>query len=292
MKLVNWFLNNKLLVVLLLVIFYLLFFRNRGVVPLSLTTSRTEMAPDIAMKSLPSFSDTGIYYDAPPTTGGVNNRMVITENTLSLQVNNVAQVLGEIRDAAQNLGGYMVESNLDRPDEAASGNITVRVPQTKMNEALSLFKGMAVKVVSENLRGTDVTDQYVDNEARLRILQNNKTRFEEIMAKAVNVDEILRVQEQIFNIQNQIDGIKGQQEYLSKNSQMTRITIYLATDELALPFSPDQPWRPEVVFKQAIRSLLLTGRSILSLVIWLVVYSVVWLPILLVVLFFRKKFTK
>ncbi|MBI3980612.1 DUF4349 domain-containing protein [Candidatus Microgenomates bacterium] len=291
MKLVNWFLNNKLLVVLLLVIFYLLFFRNRGVVPLSLITSRTEMAPGIAMKSLPSFSDTGIY-DAPPTTGGLNNRMVITENTLSMQVNNVASVLGEIRDAAQNLGGYMVESNLDRPDEAASGNITVRVPQTKMNEALSLFKGMAVKVVSENLRGTDVTDQYVDNEARLRILQNNKARFEEIMAKAVNVDEILRVQEQIFNIQNQIDGIKGQQEYLSKNSQMTRITIYLAIDELALPFSPDQPWRPEVVFKQAVRSLLLTGRSIFSLVIWLAVYSVVWLPILLVVLFFRKKITK
>lgn len=289
MKLINWFLNNKLLVVLLLVIFYLLFFRNLGVVPLSLTTSRTEMASGIAMKSLSSFSDNNIY-EAPPTTA-VADRMVITENTLSMQVNNVASVLGEIRDAAQNLGGYMVESNLDRPAEAASGNITVRVPQTKMNEALSLFKGMAVKVVSENLRGTDVTDQYVDNEARLRILQNNKARFEEIMAKAVNVDEILRVQEQIFNIQNQIDGIKGQQEYLSKNAQMTRITIYLATDELALPFSPDQPWRPEVVFKQAVRSLLLTARSIFSLVIWLVVYSVVWLPILLIILFLKKKIT-
>lgn len=290
MRVVGWLSNNKLVFLLLLLIVYLLFFKNQQLETRSSLILPTAGAlPNVMTKSV-SAPDSYVQEASP--VNDVNNRMVITENTLSLQVKNVAQSLSEIKNTASDLGGYLVESTLDRPEEAASGNITVRVPQLKVEEALSSFKSLAVKVVMENLHGSDVTDQYMDNDERLKILLSNKARFEEIMARGVNVEEILRVQEQIFNLQNQIDSIKGQQKYLEKNVQMTKITVYLATDELALPFSPDQSWRPEAVFKQAVRNLMLTLRSAVNVLIWVIVYSVVWLPILLTVLFIKRKLHK
>lgn len=290
MKIFNWVLKNKLVILLLLVVLYLVFYKNNSFIPFGQKTTLELPLPaeDTMMKQEVSYS--GSYVPEAPPTSRIQERMVVTENTLSLQVKNVAESLSQIKTLAEQAGGYMVESNLDRPEEAASGNIQVRVLQTKMNEALSSFKNIAVKVVSENLRGSDVTDEYVDNEAKLQILLRNKARFEEIMAKAATVEEILRVQEQIFNLQYQIDAIKGQQDFLAKNSEMAKITVYLATDELALPFTPDQPWRPEAIFKQAVRSLFLTLRSVIVLLIWLVVYSVIWLPITLLVTLLIKKY--
>lgn len=235
----------------------------------------SKSVPFSAPSMMPSFGE------AAPTPG-VTNRMVVSNSQISLLVKDVVSALTTIKAKTTSLGGYMVDSNLTRPEEAASGQITLRIPSEKLDEALGFLRTLSVKVVSENLVGEDVTDQFVDNDARLVILVANKTRFEEIMKKAEKIQDILQVQQEIFNIQSQIEGIKGQQNYLTKTSQMAKLTAYLSTDELALPYAPAQPWRPEVVFKLAVRSLLGNLQGLGSKVVWLAVYSVIWLPILVI----------
>ena len=183
----------------------------------------------------------------------------------------------------------MVNSNLNNPQDAATATVTVRVPSAKLQAALQTFRGLGVKVVSENLSGQDVTDEFVDNEARLAILEKTKAKFEEILDNAINVQDILTVQREIINLQSQIDAVKGQQNYLEKSAQMAKLTIYLSTDELALPYAPSETWRPAVIFKQAVRSLLGSARKLGTLVIWLAVYSIIWLPILLLIYFLKKR---
>ena len=148
---------------------------------------------------------------------------------------------------------------------------------------------MEVKVGSKNLNGTDVTDQYVDNEARLATLEKTKTKFEEILASAIRVQDILEVQRELINLQSQIDAVIGQQKYYEQSAAMARLTVYLSTDEFALPYSPSESWRPEVIFKQAIRSLITHVRKLGTALIWLAVYSPVWLIGLLLIRFLRKK---
>jgi len=81
--------------------------------------------------------------------------------------------------------------------------------------------------------------------------------------------------------------------YMDGASSTTLITIYLSTDELGLPYAPSQAWRPEVIFKQAVRSLLLNARSVANLGIWVVVYIpalvFVWVAWVLVKRFVFKR---
>lgn len=227
-------------------------------------------------------------YEAAPAPN-VKDRLVVKNSTLSLLVNEVANVQKQIIQKTESLGGYMVDSNLNSPEGIKSGNVTVRIPAKKLEEALDFFRSLSIRVVSENLTGYDVTDQYVDIQARLEILNKTKAKFEEILNKAATVSEMMEVQRSLISLQDQIDSLKGQEDYLVKNADNARITVYLSTDELSLPYAPSQPWRPTVIFKQAVRSLVGALRGLGTLMIWIVVFSVIWLPTLIIYLLWRKR---
>jgi len=306
MSLLNWIKQNKLASILLAVVLLwvfknlLVFFFGirmfNMVIPSSggYNTKFSENASDsIAMQAPSGGVATRLSvppidrYEAAPAPEQ-SQRMVIQSSNLSLLVKDVSKAVQEIREVTESAGGYMVESNVTRPEEGGNGTITVRVPEGKLNENLRAFKSMAVKVVSENLKGRDVTDQYVDNQTRLEILERNKARFEEIMENAVEIDEIMRVQREIFSLQSQIDSLKGQQNYLEKNAQMVKVSIFLSTDEVSLPYAPTNAWRPEVIFKQAVRSVVRFAQGLGSFAIWVGVYAVIWVPILLLIILVRK----
>lgn len=225
---------------------------------------------------------------APPTND-TTDRKVIQNSTLSLQVKDVTQTRDQILNYTRSLGGYMVNSELSRPQTAASATLTLRIPEAQLEKALDRYRSLAVQVVSENLRGRDVTDEYVDNAERLKILRRNKARFEEIMDQANEIEDILRVQKEVFNLQTQIDNLIGRQRYLEQNAKLAKVTIYLATDELALPYTPDEPWSPQAVFRRAVRSLVGNLRSLGSLVIWLGVYAVLWMPTVGIFWYWRRR---
>lgn len=223
----------------------------------------------------------------PPTES--SNRLVITDTNLSLQVDNVSNIITQVENTASRLGGFMVNSNLSTPEGASSGSITVRVPSDRRAEALDTYRKMAVKVVYENISGSDVTDQFVDTQARLDVLIATKNKFEDILKSANNVSDLLNVQRELINLQSQIDSLKGQQQYLEKSAKLSLITLNLSTDDLSLPYTPDQAWRPAVIFKQAIRSLVSTARQLGTLLIWIAVYSPIILVGVGITWFLRKK---
>lgn len=207
------------------------------------------------------------------------NRIVIQDTTLSMVVRDVASAISDIAQIASNEGGFLVNSNLSMPEGAANGMITIRVPVEKRDSVLEQIKRVGVNVVSENIDGRDVTDQYEDIEERLAVLNQTKAKFQEILDQATEVQDLLQVQRKLISLQTQIDNLKGRQEYLTQSAQLTRIIVYLSTDELSLPYTPDNAWRPQAVFKQAVRSLIVTFRFIGNVAIWGVVYSVILVPL-------------
>ena len=223
--------------------------------------------------------------------GVSKKRLVIESTNLSLVVDDVKDVSKKIIAKTEDLGGFMVESSLTTPQESPFGTVVVRIPEDKADEALDYFRSLAVKVSSERVLGQDVTEQYEDINERLATLAKTKAKFEEILEKAVDVDDILRVQRELINLQSQIDTLKGRQKYLEKSAALTKITIYLSSDELALPYQPEGSFRPKVVFKQAVRSLIKTFRGIAKLFIWLAVYAPVWGGVLIII-FLIKRFGK
>jgi hypothetical protein len=297
---ISWIKRNK--VVTLLIIFLLLFL-GKDYLPGLLSVSRLKTSQENLMyQGVDGYAPSAL----PEAGGGVaslipqreaapvesEDRLVVEESSMSLVVKSVRETTDKIIDQAKSVGGYMVSSSLTNPEEAPFATVVVRVPADNFRSTLDNFRSSAVKVTSENIRGTDVTDQYVDIEARLATLEKTKAKFEEIMDKATAVQDILNVQQQLTYIQNQIDNLKGQQKYLEQTAKLAKITIYLSTDEYALPYAPSETFRPAVIFKLAVRSLVSTLRSLAKVLIWIGVYAVIWVPAGLIIFFVRKWWKK
>jgi hypothetical protein len=294
-KLWNWVKNNKLSTFLLVILFFVFFGNNFSSRSLQVPTygsisgvsemsANTFMGADMAMPT--SYRKTATY-DAAPNLE-VEERMVVTSSRLSLVVKNVKETLESIENRANTLGGYMVTRDFSKPEHTSTGNITIIIPAEDREQMLNDLRNMAVKVVSEKLIGEDITDQYMDAEARLQTHYKTKAIFESMLEKAETVEEIMKVQKQVLSEQQQIDAIKGQLEYMQKTAQTTRITVYVSTHELDLPFTPDEPWSAKNVLKYATRQLIRDARKLAGAGIWLGVYSVLWVPALIIILVIRK----
>lgn len=221
-----------------------------------------------------------------------NQRMVVSNSFLSLLVKNVVDTRDNILDFVTTQGGYMVSSSTSNPQEQANATITIRIPSKSLESALAFFRQQAIKVVSEELTGTDVTDEFVDIETRIAQLDLTKSKMNELLDKAQEVSDLMNINSQISAIQQQIDSLKGRQLSLSQNAALSKITVYLSTDELSLPYAPENPFRPEVIVKLAIRSLLTHLQTIASYIIWIGVYAVVWIPMALVAFFLYRRFNR
>ena len=280
----GWLKKNKLLALVFLALVCLVF-KNYLFPTYRLRQGQKLISPE--MSFLPPPMPGRDYAPAPE----IEDRLVIRESTLSLLVENVVDSIQVIQQKTESWGGYLVNSDLYHSEEteAASGSITIRVPQEKLDDSLTYFRGLAVKVVSENISGQDVTDEYVDIEARLATLQKTKVKFEAILEKAEKVEDILKVQRELINLQQQIDHWQGRAQYLEKSAEMSRVIIYLSADELSLPYAPTQAWRPKVILKQAIRSLIYLMRKTGAVLIWFGVYAVIWVPVLVIYLFWRHR---
>lgn len=247
----------------------------------------TKMAASLPVSGGSDLSMPPIYNEPTPTDSV--DRMMVTDSSLSLLVTSVRDTIDKISTLAKESGGYLVNSNLSEPEGAATGNITIRVPSDKRDAVLVNIRAAGLRVVDEHTSGYDVTDQYTDIEAQLTTLRTTKTKFEGLLADATTVQDSLSVQRELMNLQRQIDSYVGQQKYLEGNAKLSRIAVSLSTDELSLPYAPEQPWRPQAVFRTAVRSLLGSLRGLVSILIWLGVYSPIPLVIALVFSWYKRR---
>lgn len=288
---INWIKRNKpASLIIILLLFLLVKNYLSGLRPL-LTTSRTSTTA-LEMNAT-SNKMIGVIPPVPlgqyaPTES--KNRLVVEESSMSMVVADVRQTSDKIIEHAKSVGGYMVSSSLTNPEEAPFAMVIVRLPSDKLRPSLDYFRSLGIKVTSENILGTDVTDQYVDIQARLSTLEKTKAKFEEIMTKATQVQDILNVQRELVSLQDQIDSLKGQEKYLEQTAKLAKITVYLSTDEFALPYASSDHFRPEVIFKQAIRSLVSNLRNFAGMAIWVFVYGIIWIPLAAIIfLVWRRK---
>jgi hypothetical protein len=205
-------------------------------------------------------------------------RMVIQTANLSIVVDSPSDQIRRIADMAEEMGGYVVSSNLyqasysDLRTTAEQGSITIRVPADQMTEAMQRIKG-EWEVPSENVSGQDVTQQYTDLQSRLRNLEATEAQLLSIMeaaGQAKDFDAVLQVNQSLRQITEEIEVIKGQMQYLSESARLSSISVDLIPDVAAQPLQIGG-WSPEVTAKDAFEMLVRGLRFLGDTAIWVLI---------------------
>jgi len=168
----------------------------------------------------------------PPPLGRLEtlNRMIIFTANLGLKVDDVDSAMNEIRNITENLGGFVSGVSTSKRDGGKIGVITIRVPQAEFYNAILAIEKLG-EVESKDVKGEDVTEQYIDLKARLSNLQRQEQRLLEILDLAKTVEEVLRVESELNNVRSEIERLTGQIQYLETRVDLATITVSLSEAE-------------------------------------------------------------
>jgi hypothetical protein len=235
------------------------------------------MAPSIAPVSLSS--------DGSNTTAGtvddtdssvIVERKLMQDGNISLIVNKAEDSVVSLSAIATKLGGRIdsVSYQNTEGNDKKTAMVVLRVPAVNFESAMKEIKATARKVTSENISTRDVTEQFVDMQARLKTLKATEEQYLEILKKAVKIDDILNVSQYLSNVRMQIEQLQGEMNYLSRQVDMSIITVYLTSEPDVNPAGVI--WNPKTTALDAMRDFMQTVFTSGNIIIRLVLF---YLPI-------------
>ena len=173
----------------------------------------------------------GLFQNAPLSAEAqsavvAQNRIIVRTVEMGIIVPDVPRAAVEILATTRSHGGWQVSSDRSRTHRAS---LAVRVPAERLDEFVDSVRDMAERVEYETSTSQDVTDEYVDNEARLNGLRSTEKRLLEFLERAVDVEDALEVQEALAGVQVEMERIEGRLRFLSQTSAYSLINLSLTT---------------------------------------------------------------
>lgn len=206
-------------------------------------------------------------------------RLVIRTADLELTVPDTEEALDRIQALVEELGGYVVSLDTYQYQEGVQAVVTFRVPAESFDVALDRVKEIATTVRRESISGQDVTEEYVDLEARLRHLQAKEAQLLEFLDQAEDTGAVMQVYAELSRTQQEIEVVRGRMQYLENRAALATITVNLTPDELAQPLEVGG-WNLPGTVRNALELLLNVLEFTVKALIYLLV---VGLPTVLVV---------
>jgi Domain of unknown function (DUF4349) len=108
-------------------------------------------------------------------------------------------------------------------------NLVVRVPALQYNSALEQIRAVGNRVIQEKTTGQDVTEEFIDLEARIKTQKALELQFLEIMKQANKVGDALEIQRQIADVRTEIEKLEGRKRFLENKASLSTITASLRT---------------------------------------------------------------
>ncbi|MGC8837955.1 MAG: DUF4349 domain-containing protein [Anaerolineae bacterium] len=218
-----------------------------------------------------------------PPAAGAEERMLIRTAQLSITVKDTAQAVQEAKALVEGLGGYVASSQMYKQGERLYATMVLRVPAERFDEALTHLKALAVEVERESTQGEDVTEEYVDLQARLRNLELTEKELQQLLTevreRTQKAEDVLAVYRELTEIRGQIEQLKGRMQYLERRVDFATVELSIAPHVLSTPVV-EPGWKPLVTLREASRSLVKALQWLVDAVIWLVVFL---LPILILI---------
>ena len=170
--------------------------------------------------------------DQSQTMAQAMDRKIIKDANLTIEVATPTEAQHQITTMAESLGGFVVTSESKVQDigdgkQDVQVNLVVRVPATQFNTALDQIRSLGRGVIPEKITGNDVTEEFIDLEARIKTQKALESQFLEIMKQATKVGDALEVQRQIADVRTEIEKLEGRKRFLENRAGLSTITVSL-----------------------------------------------------------------
>ncbi len=153
-------------------------------------------------------------------------RMIIKTGTMNLEVDKFEDAEAKLNESVKKFGGYVSNSTSNQYSSGKKyGSLTLKVPADKFDALIADVTGFG-KVMSQNVNASDITEEYVDLEARLKTQKELEERLIKLLNdKASRLTEVIEVEEKLASVRQKIESIEGRMKLLKSQSDLSTLTV-------------------------------------------------------------------
>ncbi|HEX4454717.1 MAG TPA: DUF4349 domain-containing protein [Kofleriaceae bacterium] len=220
-----------------------------------------------------------------------DDRKVIRTGKLEVVIATYESARTQIEAIVKASGGYIDSTRVERAESRVSdATIVIRIPADSFESILPQLRQLG-EVASETTNAADITDQYVDTEARLASDQQLEKRLLELAAaRNGNLEQILGVERELARVRGEIESYQGHLKMWNDQVSLSTLTLELSTKraELPPPESPTLGSQTKGAFHDSVAALRGFGE-------WCLINGVALLPWLVVLIpgfFIARRFLR
>ena len=167
---------------------------------------------------------------------------------LVVETDNVLSAARQAETIAVGAGGFVTDEDTqvqrgtdggtDDTGDVTVSSLTVRVPPTALDDVLGRLAALGT-LVSQNRATTDVTDEYVDVEARLDSQRASLDRLLQLVGAAGDLDDVISLENEIARRQADLDGLAARLQSLEEQTDLATISLTLTSEPDAVELKSD-----------------------------------------------------
>jgi len=152
-------------------------------------------------------------------------RKIIKEGSITFETDDLQATRQLITTAVAESGGYLAQDNAYNEYDRIQHQLVLRIPADKFDTLLNKISASAKKLDSKNISAQDVTEEFIDVQARLKTKKELEKRYLELLKQAKKVDEILNIEREIGTLRSDIESIEGRLKYLTDKVSFGTLTV-------------------------------------------------------------------
>jgi hypothetical protein len=214
-----------------------------------------------------------------PSPTSTIDRKIVKSADVTMEVDSPLDSQRKVSSIAGSRGGFVLTSESKRRESSDPNrqdldiSLVIRVPSAQFEAALAEIRGIGIRILQNKEAGQDVTEEFIDLEARINTQKGLESQFLQIMKQANKVADALEVQRQIAEVRNEIERLEGRRRFLDNNSSLSTITVNLQSPRVIIVSTSG--------FGQTIKDSFADSMAVASsIVLFIIRATIVLLPIL------------
>ena len=160
----------------------------------------------------------------------IKDKKIIKDANIGVKVDDYNSYRPTLDSSIYKLNGYISNENLEKNDYNIQCYISIRLPANDFETFLSFLEEGPIKLLHKNVSARDVTEEFIDIEARLKTKKEVEKRYIELLSKARNIKEILEVEEKLRIIREEIEAREGRLKYLKNQVAFSSVHLQITQD--------------------------------------------------------------
>ncbi len=192
-------------------------------------------APSLAYEVMPEVNYT-------TENNQAQEQKIIKTARLAFETQDVEATHKKIINLVSQHKGIVQNDNSGKEYNRIFKSLILRVPTENFQQLINGISEGVAYFDQRDISRQDVSEEFVDLEARLKAKRTLEKRYLELLKKANNVKEMLEIERELSNIREEIEAKQGRLQYLQSQVSMSTITVefYKTTAETGVTESYGQ----------------------------------------------------